>query len=77
MNGPPLSDEERRRAASVMAKISRTKREVEADPAAAMQTSLDASMAQFKRRMLRTLFWVMLAAIVAFATYFYRDTLRV
>jgi hypothetical protein len=39
---------------------------VEADPAAAMQASLDASMALVKRRLLHILFWVVLAAAVAF-----------
>ncbi len=52
-----------------MAKISRMKREVEADPSAAMKASRDASMAKFKRRLLRTLFWGGLVGALAVAIY--------
>ena len=64
-----METDERRRSEAAMAKISRMKREVEADPVAAMQASLNASTARFKRRALHTLFWVMLIAVVAFAIY--------
>ena len=58
-----MDTDERRRMEDAMAKISREKREVEADPAAAVRESLDASMAKFKRRLLYVLFGVILAAI--------------
>jgi hypothetical protein len=48
-----------------MAKISGMKRAVEADPAAALQTSLDASMAKARSRLLRILLWTALAAAAA------------
>ena len=54
-----------------MANISRMKKAVEADPAAAMQASLDASMAEVKRRLLHILFWLVLAAAAAAAIAFY------
>jgi hypothetical protein len=57
-----MDAEERRRVETSMAKISREKRAVEADPAAAMQASLDAAMAKVKRRSLKILFCVVLAA---------------
>jgi len=62
-----MNADERRRMDDAMAKISQIKKAVEADPAGAVQTSLDASMAQAKRRLLRILFWVALAAAVAAA----------
>jgi ferric-dicitrate binding protein FerR (iron transport regulator) len=64
-----MNTDERRRTEAAMAKISRMKREVEADPAAAMQASLDASMAKFRRRLLHMLFWVLLVAALAVAIY--------
>jgi hypothetical protein len=67
-----MDADERRRTEAAMAKISRAKREVEADPAAAMQASLDASMAKFKRRLLHILFWVMLVAALAVLIYMRR-----
>ncbi len=47
------------------------KKAVEADPAAAMQASLDASMAEVKRRLLHILFWVVLVAGAAAAIVIY------
>ena len=64
-----MDADERRLAEAAMAKISRTKREVEADPKAAMQASFDAAMAKFKRRLPHTLFWVALIAALAVAMY--------
>ena len=56
-----------------MAKISRMKADVEDDPAAAMQASLDAAMAKAKRRLLHILFWVTLGAAAAIAIYLRGD----
>ena len=64
-----MDTDERRRTEAAMAKISRMKREVEADPAAAMQASLDASMAKFKRRLLHMLLWVLLVTALTVAIY--------
>jgi hypothetical protein len=47
------------------------KKAVEADPATAMQASLDASMALVKRRLLPILFCVVLAAAAAAAIVIY------
>jgi hypothetical protein len=66
-----MDADERRRTEAAMANISRMRKAVEADPAAAMQASLDASMALVKRRLLHILFWVVLAAAVAAAIAFY------
>jgi len=52
-----------------MAKLSREKKSVEADPAAAMQASLYAAMAQVKRRLLYLLLAVVLVAAAAVAIY--------
>jgi hypothetical protein len=64
-----MGEDERRQTEAAMAKISRMKREVEVDPAAAVRTSLDASMAAFKSRVLRIMCWMMLLAAVAIAIY--------
>ena len=66
-----MDADERRRTEAAMANISRMKKGVEADPGAAMQASLDASMALVKRRLLHILFWVVLAAAAAAAIAFY------
>ena len=60
---------ERRRMEAVMAKLSREKKAVEADPAAAMQASLDAAMAQVKRRLLYLLLGAVFVAAAAVAIY--------
>jgi ferric-dicitrate binding protein FerR (iron transport regulator) len=66
-----MDADERRRTEAAMANISRMKKAVEADPAAAMQASLDASMALVKRRLMHILFWVVLAAAAAAAVAIY------
>ena len=66
-----MEADERRRTEAAMANISRTKKAVEADPAAAMPASLDASMAEVKRRLLHILFWVALVAGAAAAIVIY------
>ena len=60
-----MNAHERRLMDDAMAKISQMKKAVEADRAGTVQTSLDASMAQAKRLLLRILFWVALAAVAA------------
>jgi len=57
-----MDADERRRIEAAMAKISREKKIVEADPASAMQASLDAAMAKAKRRLFLILFLVALGA---------------
>jgi hypothetical protein len=57
-----MDADERRRMEAAMAKISREKKIVEADPAAAMQESLDAAMTKAKRRLFLILFLVALGA---------------
>jgi hypothetical protein len=64
-----MDPNERHQIEAAMAKISGMKREVEADPAAAMQASLDVSMKLAKRRLLQILLCVILA--IAAATVFY------
>ena len=64
-----MDAEEHRRREAAMAKLSREKKSVEADPAAAMQASLYAAMAQVKRRLLYLLLAVVLVAAAAVAIY--------
>jgi hypothetical protein len=66
-----MDADQRRRTEAAMANISRMKKAVEADPATAMQASLDASMALVKRRLLPILFCVVLAAAAAAAIVIY------
>ena len=58
-----MNPDERQRLERAMAKTSRERKEVEADPAAAMQASLAAAMAQARRRLLWILFWIAVAAL--------------
>jgi hypothetical protein len=51
---------------AAMARITRDKRAVEADPKAAIQASLDASMAKFRRRVLWALLVVAALGVVAY-----------
>ena len=68
-----MDADERRRTEASMANISRMKKAVEADPAAAMQASLDASIGRVlvKRRLQHILFWVVLAGAAAAVVAFY------
>jgi len=55
-----MDADERRRMEEAMAKITRDKKAVEADPAAAIQASLDASMKKVKQRLLLILIFAAL-----------------
>jgi hypothetical protein len=63
-----MNPDERSRTEAAMAKISRMKKAIEADPAAAMRASIDASMTNAKRR-LNILFCVAIVAAAAIAIY--------
>ena len=52
-----------------MAKISEDKKTVEADPAAAIQKSLDEAIAQARQRLRRVLFGSAIVALVALFVY--------
>jgi len=64
-----MNAEERRHVEAAMAKISEDKKGVEADPAAAIQASLDAAMAQARQRLRRVLFGSAIVALVALFVY--------
>jgi len=62
-----MNAEERRHVEAAMAKISEDKKGVEADPAAAIQASLDEAMVQARQRLRGVL---LASAIVALAALF-------